>query len=98
MAVMVGGSLTAVTVSVKLVGVLSVPSLTVTVMVAVPLSPDTGVTVTFLDSLLPPKAIFATGTSVAFEDAPVSVNALVAVSSSPIVKGMAGVAVLSGVV
>ena len=67
-------------------------------MVAVPLSPATGVTVTVLDSLLPPKTIFAVGTSAAFEDAPVTVNALVAVSASPIVKGMAGVGVLSSVV
>ena len=95
---MVGASLTAVTVSVKFIDVLSVPSLTVTVMLAVPLSPDTGVTITFLASLLPPKTIFAIGTSATFEDAPVSVNALVAVSASPIVKGMAGVAVLSSVV
>ena len=76
MAVMVGGVL-AFTVKTKFVEVLSVPSLTVMVMVDVPLSPVTGVMTTLRLALLPPpKVMFASGTRVVFDEAAESVSAL----------------------
>ena len=65
------------TVNTKLVDAVSVPSLTVTVMVEVPLSPATGVMTTLRSAPLPPpKVILATGTSVAFDEVADSVNPL----------------------
>ncbi len=85
---MVGGVL-GFTVNTKLVEAVSVPSLTVTVMVEVPLRPGAGVRTTFrLEPLPPPKVIFAFGTSVVFDEVPESVNPLGGVSASPIVKAI----------
>ena len=62
------------------------PSVTVIVMVAVPDCSAAGVIVTVRLDPLPPNAMFATGTSVRFEDAPATVRAAAAVSTSPTVK------------
>ena len=73
---MVGGVLAAFTVNTKLVEAVSVPSLTVTVIVEVPLSPAAGVMTTLRSaSVLPPKMILASGTSVALDEVADSVNA-----------------------
>ena len=75
-AVMVGGVLAAFTVNTKLVEAVSVPSLTVIVMVEVPLSPATGVMTTLRSAPLPPKMILASGTNVAFDEVAERVNPL----------------------
>ena len=93
MAVMVGGVLAALTVNTKLVEAVSVPSLTVTVMVEVPLSPDAGVMTALRAAPLPPKTMLATGTSVAFDEAADSVNAFGEVCASPMVKAIGDVGV-----
>src|SRR6187551_940717 len=95
MAVIVGGVLTGFTVNTKLVDTLSVPSLTVIVIVVVPLAPAAGVSTTLRLAPLPLKAILASGTSAVFEDVAESVKAPIAVSASPIVKGIAPVGVPS---
>ena len=61
---MVGALSTAFTVKIKFVEVVLLPSLTVTVIVADPSSPAAGEIVIFLDAPLPPKEMFASGTSV----------------------------------
>ena len=77
MAVMVGGVLAAFTVNTKLVEAVSVPSLTVIVIVEVPLSPAAGVMTTLRPaSVPPPKVILASGTSVASEEVADRVNPL----------------------
>ena len=71
----VGGSFTAVTVSdERVASPSSVPSLTVTVIVAVPLWFAAGVTVTVRLAPLPPKTMFASGTSVWFDEVAVTVR------------------------
>jgi hypothetical protein len=72
--------------------VVFVPSLTLTVMVAVPDFPAAGVTVTVRFAPEPPNTIFAVGTSVVDEDVPETVRLAAAVSASPIVNGIAAVA------
>src|SRR6266508_421594 len=69
------GVATAPTVSVNVSDVVSVPSLTVTVIVVVPDWLASGVTVTVRLVPLPPKTIFAFGTRVVFEEAPETVRA-----------------------
>src|SRR5439155_26138249 len=64
----VGGVLEALTVRVKLVLALREPSLTVSVIVAVPTWPLAGVTVTVRFPPLPPNTMFALGTSVGLEE------------------------------
>ena len=92
---MVGGVL-AITVRTKFVEAVSVPSLTVTVIVAVPLSPAAGVMTTVRSAPVPPpKVMLALGTSVAFEEVAESVNPLGGVSASPMVKAMGEVGVFS---
>ena len=54
---------------------MSVPSLTVSVMVAVPLWFAAGVTVTVRAAPLPPRTMFASGTSVWFDEVAVTVEA-----------------------
>ena len=95
MAVMVGGVLAAFTVNTKLVEAVRVPSLTVTVMVEVPLRPDAGVMTALRAAPLPPKTILATGTSAAFEELADSVNAPGEVWASPTVKAIGPVGVSS---
>ena len=62
------------------------PSLTVTVIVDVPDWPAAGVSVRVRDAPLPPKVIFAFGTSVGLDEEPDSVRLAAGVSRSPTVK------------
>ena len=78
----------ALTVRRKLVDAVANPSLTVTVIVAVPVWPATGVTVTVRALPEPPKTMLATGTSVGFVVPPVSVRFPAGVSTSPTVTGI----------
>ena len=95
MAEMVGGVF-GLTVKTKFVDAVSAPSLTVTVMVDVPLPPATGVMTTFrFAPLPPPKVILASGTRVVFDEVPETVNPLGCVSASPIVKPMGELGVSS---
>ena len=92
---MVGGVLAAFTVNTKLVEAVRVPSLTVTVIVEVPLSPAAGVITALRPAPLPPKTILATGISVASEEVADSVNAFGEVWASPTVKPIGPVGVSS---
>ena len=95
MALMVGGVLAAFTVNTKLVEAVSVPSLTVIVMVELPLRPDAGVMTALRLAPLPPKTILAIGTSAAFDEVADNVKAFGAVWTSPTVKAIAPVGVSS---
>ena len=97
-AVFVGASFTAFTVSPKLVGVLIPPSLTVTVMVAVPLWFSPGVIVAVRFAPLPPNAMLAFGTRVGLLELPLKVKFPAGVSLSPTVNAIAAVGVSSFVV
>ena len=77
---------TALTEIVKLVLLLRLPSLTVSVMVAVPVWPAAGVTVTIRFELLPPRAMPAAGTKVVFDELAVMARLPAAVSASPTVN------------
>ena len=63
-----------------------VPSLTATVMVAVPLWPAAGATVTVRLEALPPKMMLALGTRAGLEELPETVRLAAAVSASPMVN------------
>src|SRR5689334_18070422 len=78
-----GGSFTGVTVSTKFVLRDSAPSLTVIVMVALPLWFVAGVTVTVRLLPLPPKTMLFVGTRVVLEDALFRVKLPAGVSESP---------------
>jgi hypothetical protein len=93
MAEMVGGVFAAFTVNTKLVEAVSVPSLTVIVMVEVPLRLAAGVITALRPAPLPPKAILATGTSAASDEVADSVNAFGEVWASPTVNAIAPVGV-----
>jgi len=80
------------TVNVNALLAVFVPSLTVTVMVALPVLPDAGVTVTVRFAPEPPSTMLAVGTKVVEEEVLVSVRFAAGVSASPIVNGIAGVA------
>ena len=73
----------------------STPSLTVIVIVAIPLCPPFrkafGVTVTVRFAPLPPKTMFASGTNAWLLDLPVNVSAAAGAPTSPTVKGIAPV-------
>jgi hypothetical protein len=71
--------------------VVFVPSLTFSVMVAEPVRPAAGVTVTVRLAPEPPKTIFAVGTSVVDEDVAETVRLAATVSASPMVNGIAAV-------
>ena len=71
------------------------PSLTVTVIVVVPLKLVAGVIVTVRFAPDPPKAMLALGTSVVLEELPDSVRLLTLVSTSPTVKAIAEVGTFS---
>ena len=79
------------TVSTNVSLVLTVPSLTVTVMVAVPDWPAAGVTVTVRLAPFPPNTMLFVGTKVRFEDALLRLRLFDDVSKSPIVKLIAPV-------
>src|SRR4051812_5324095 len=74
MLVMLGGSLTAVTVTSNCVVVVSAPSVTLNVMVVTPLASATGVTVTV--RLIPLGLIttFALGTRAVFSEVPLTLS------------------------
>ena len=93
-----GGGLVVVTLSWKIVLRLALPSLTVTVMLAVPLWPAAGVRVT--ERLLPepPKMIPNDEINVGFDEPEERVRLEAAVSTSLIVKGIAAVGVSCRVV
>jgi hypothetical protein len=94
-AVIVGGSFTAVTVRRNVVEVVTVPSLADTVIVDVPARFAAGVTVTVRLAPLPPNTTLALGTSVVFDELPDTVRLPAAVSTSPTVNAIAPVAVSS---
>src|SRR5437762_247308 len=83
----------ALTVNTKLSLEVRLPSLTVTVMVDVPLWLSAGVTVTVRLAPEPPKTILAVETRVGLEDVPERVRLLAAVCASPTVKAIGVVAV-----
>src|SRR6187200_3620576 len=90
------GAVLALTVNTKFVDAVSAPSLTVTVMVEVPLSPAAGVMTRLrLAPVPPPKVMLAFGTNVAFDEVPETVNPVGCVSASPIVKAIGPVGVFS---
>ena len=91
-AVMVGA---AFTVNTKLVEASRLPSLTVMVMVEVPLWPDAGVMTTSRLPPLPPKAILAFGTRVVFEEVAERVKLPGCVNASSMEKVIADVGVFS---
>ena len=98
MSVIVGTSFTASTVTTKVSLVVAVPSLTVTVIVAVPNWLAAGVAVSVRAAPEPPKTRFALGISVGSEDVAATVSEPAAVSTSPIVTASAPVALSSEVV
>ena len=91
--------MTAVTVNTK-VSLLEpeLASVTVTVMVAVPLRLEAGAILMVRLEVEPPRVILPFGTSVVFEEVAVTVNEVAGVSTSPTVKVMFPVAVSSAVV
>src|SRR5918993_1636193 len=92
----VGGVLTSLTVNTKSVLAVRAPSLTVMVMVLVPLSPAAGVMTTFLVAPFPPpKTMLAFGTSVTLEEVADMVRPLGCVCASPMVNAMGSVGVFS---
>src|SRR4030095_1272472 len=104
MPVIVGGSFTGMTVTVKVVLVLTTPSLTVRVIVTGPpisgplFSLGAGITVTVRPAPLPPRTMLAVGTRIGSEEAAVTVKLAAGVSISPMVKGSAAVLVSSLIV
>ena len=93
-----GASFTAVTVTLKVSLVVWVPSLTLSVIVAVPVLSAAGVTLTVRFAPLPPKSMFALGTSVVLDDVADSVSEPAEVRSSPMRKGSAPVSLSSSTV
>ncbi len=95
MLLIVGASFTADTVNTNVSVAVNVPSLTVTVIVADPDKFAAGVTVTVRLAPEPPNTMFAFGTKVVSLELPLTVNEVVAVSKSPMVKEIELVAVSS---
>src|SRR5437867_12659562 len=93
----VGASFTAFTVTTKLVLALYCPSLTFTVIVAVPFWLAAGLTVTVRFDPDPPKTMLLVGTSVALDEPLLNVRLPAGVSASPTVKVSAPVAVSAAV-
>src|SRR5437867_5687772 len=91
----VGASFTAFTVTTKLVLALYCPSLTFTVIVAVPFWLAAGLTVTVRFDPDPPKTMLLVGTSVALDEPLLNVRLPTGVSASPIVNGIAAVGVFT---
>src|SRR5512138_2947844 len=73
-------------------------SITVTVIQVIPLCPVTGVNVRARLVPAPENVRFAFGTRTWFDETPETTRLATAVSASPTVKGIGGVAVLTGVV
>jgi hypothetical protein len=76
------------TVTTKLVLVLLGPSFTVTVIVAVPVCPAAGVTVTVRLAPDPPNTILALGISTGLDDAALNCRFAAATCASPTVNGI----------
>src|SRR6185436_3775274 len=93
----VGGVFTPLTVRTKTSAALREPSLTVTVMVALPTWPGAGVTVTVRLLPLPPNTMLPLGTSVGLDELPLRVRLATGVSASLTVKPIAGVGVPTAV-
>ena len=87
----VGAEFTALTVTTNVSLAVSEPSLTVTVIVAEPVCPLAGVTVTVRLAPEPPRTTFAVGTSVVFDEDRVTVRLAAVVSMSPTVNASAPV-------
>ena len=97
--VIVGRSLTGFTVRVKVSDVAwLLPSVTVTVISELPARLAAGVTVRVRSLPLPPKTILAAGIKVRLLEVNVTCKSATAVWSSPIVKGIAAVAISSLVI
>ena len=94
----VGASFTGVTVNTNVSLLLRAPSLTVTLMVALPDWFAAGITVTVRLEPLPPKTILPFGTSPGFEDVPLTTRLEAGLSASPTVKLIGPVEVSSAVV
>src|ERR1044071_5545316 len=92
-----GGSFTGLTVSVKLVLVLAVPSLTVNVIVAVPFWFAAGVTVTVRLDPLPPNTMFAVGIRVGLEEVPLNVRLRAPVLVSSLIVRLAMLEIVGAV-
>src|SRR3989442_11758810 len=78
----------ALTVNTKLSLAVRLPSLTVTVIVAVPVWLRAGLTVTVRLAPEPPKTMLAAGTKVGLEEAPETTRLPAAVCASPTVKAI----------
>src|SRR6266568_2422015 len=78
----------ALTVNTKLLLAVRLPSLTVTVMVEVPVWLRAGVMVTVRLAPEPPKTMLAPGTKVGLEEAPETIRLPAAVCASPTVKAI----------
>jgi hypothetical protein len=74
------------TVTTKFVLTVNSPSLTLTVIVAVPLCPAVGVTATVRLAPLPPTTMLLNGTKLRFDELVLTVRLPTAVSTSPTVK------------
>src|SRR6266403_1761475 len=86
MPVMVGASLTAVTVTKNEVVVVADPSVTLSVMVVAPLALAVGVTVTVRLAPLGLITAFALGTRAVSDEHPLTLRSPITLSMSPIVK------------
>src|SRR2546426_11142619 len=86
MPVIVGGVFTPLTVSTKVSLALNDPSVTVAEIVAVPLCPAAGLTVTVRLDPDPPKTMLLVGTSVELDEDALICRLAAAVSASPTVK------------
>src|SRR5213594_1427989 len=93
MPVIVGGVFTVLTVSTNVSLAPFTPSLTPTAIVAVPVCPAAGVTVTVRLDPLPPNTMLLIGTSVSLDEPPPNVRLSTGVSASPTVNGIAPVPV-----
>src|SRR5882762_7024644 len=98
MLVMVGASLTAVTVTKNEVVVVAAPSITLSVMVVAPLTLATGVTVTVRLAPLGLMTTFALGTKAVSDELPVTLRSPIRLSMSPMVKLNAPVVPSSAIV
>src|SRR5258706_14948606 len=87
----VGGSFTAVTSTLKLVSVVSLPSLTLTVMIALPDRLATGVSVTVRFTPAPPNTMLSFGINKGLEEEPLTNRLIGKVSASLTVKAIASV-------
>src|SRR3954463_11486475 len=76
------------TVGTKLMFALNAPSLALTVMVALPVLPTTGETVTVRLLPLPPKKMFASGTNEGLDEAPLTDRFPAGDCASPTVKSI----------